>query len=525
MANKSLFQSIRGKLLASTDTLNEELAPAYAFEPRHALAQYAVTGCMNQTFYASADEQLAKVLALCEQVEPEFIARTALYARRHGRMKDLPALLCAVLSVKGPGLLAEVFDRVIDRPKMLRNFVQIIRSGVVGRRSLGSLPKRLVRRWLEQRSDEQLFTGAVGNDPSLADVIKMVHPKPANGKRAALYAYLIGRPHDAALLPDLVRRFEAYKRAEDRRTMQTPDVPFQLLSGIQPRPWEWKAIAQQASWQVTRMNLNTFQRHGVFEDGVMQKVIAAKLRDPEQIAKANALPYQLLAAYSMTVGQLPPVISEALQDAMEIAIANVPKVEGQVYVLPDISGSMHSPVTGYRKGATTAVRCIDIAALLAAALLRKNPQTQVIAFESKAVPVSLNPRDSVMSNAQLLASLPCGGTNCSAPLAWLNKRKAVGDLIVYVSDNESWIDAPHYGHWGGGATETMKHWSRFKVRSPQAKMVCIDVQPYGHTQATERPDIFNVGGFSDQVFTYLADVAAGRAGQGYWVRQIEQVRL
>ena len=72
------------------------------------------------------------------------MAKVALFCRTKGYMKDLPALLCAVLSVRSPGLMAEVFDRVIDSPKMLRNFVQIMRSGQVGRKSLGTLPKRLV---------------------------------------------------------------------------------------------------------------------------------------------------------------------------------------------------------------------------------------------------------------------------------------------------------------------------------------------------------------------------------------------
>ena len=118
MANKTLFRSIVGKMLPKTDTVNEALGHAYRLEPEHALAQFAATGCLNSTFYATADVQLAKVLELCEQVSPEFIARTALYARGEGYMKDLPALLCAVLSVKSPGLLAEIFDRVIDTPKM-----------------------------------------------------------------------------------------------------------------------------------------------------------------------------------------------------------------------------------------------------------------------------------------------------------------------------------------------------------------------------------------------------------------------
>ena len=179
MANKNLFKSIVGKMLPKTDAMNEEFAPAYALPAKHALAQYAATGCMNRTFYASAEDQLAKVLELCAEVEPLFIAKTAVFARERGFMKDMPALLCAVLSVRDRALLAQVFPRVIDSGKMLRNFVQIMRSGAVGRKSLGTLPKRLVREWLEARGEEALFRDSVGQSPSLADIVKMVHPKPA----------------------------------------------------------------------------------------------------------------------------------------------------------------------------------------------------------------------------------------------------------------------------------------------------------------------------------------------------------
>lgn len=145
MANKTLFKSLIGKLVTPTDAINEERAPAYALSPKHQLAQYAATGCLNKTFYAGAGEQLAKVLELCADLDAEFIAETAVFCRERGFMKDMPALLCAVLSVKDRELLNVVFPRVIDNAKMLRNFVQIVRSGAVGRKSLGSAPKRLVR--------------------------------------------------------------------------------------------------------------------------------------------------------------------------------------------------------------------------------------------------------------------------------------------------------------------------------------------------------------------------------------------
>lgn len=529
MANKTLFKTYFGKLQPKADSVNEAGGKAYRMDNRHALAQFAATGCLNGAFYATAEAQLEKVLKLTEDVDPAFIARTALYARRDAFMKDLPALLVAVLSVKAPGLMAEVFDRVIDTPKMLRNFVQIMRSGAVGRKSLGTLPKRLIVQWIENRTDEQLFIGSVGNDPSLADIIKMVHPKPTTEQRAALFGHLIGREINADKLPELVKQYETYKRVEDRRLVETPDVPFQMLTALDLQPWEWKAIARNAPWQMTRMNLNTFLRHGVFEDREMVRIVADRLRNHRLIEKARVFPYQLMTAYMNADDKLPRKVREALQDALEISLVNVPRIDGKVYVLPDISGSMHCPVSGYRKGASSKVRCVDVAALVAAAMLRVNKDVEVIPFESDAIPpekLRLNPRDSVMTNAQKLASLPAGGTNCSAPLRLLNKRKATGDLVIYVSDNESWVDSPHYGRFNGSsATETMKQWAGFKRRSPDAKMICIDIQPYDTTQAKERDDVINVAGFSDQVFKLIGAVGSGRAQAGYWVKQIEAVSL
>ncbi|HEX3252097.1 MAG TPA: hypothetical protein VHS05_21850 [Pyrinomonadaceae bacterium] len=512
MANKTLFNSL---------VLNEENAPAYALSPKHCLAQYAATGCLNRTFYAGAGEQLAQVLELCEQVEPEFIAKTAIFCRQRGYMKDMPALLCAVLSQKDRALLAQVFPRVIDNAKMLRNFVQIMRSGAVGRKSLGTAPRRLVREWLDARDPASLFKANVGQDPSLADIVKMVHPRPKDESQAALFGYFIDRNRAVEALPDIVRDFEAFKRGESK---EVPDVPFQMLTALQLGKAEWTAIARRAPWQMTRMNLNTFARHGVFEEPGMAEVIAERLRDPLKIAKARVFPYQLMVAYAMASAnqKIPAVVTNALQDAAEIATRNVPEFPGKVYVFPDISGSMQMAVTGYRPGSTSAVRCLDVAALVAATVLRKNAEAEVIPFESNVVEIPLNPYDSVMTNANRLAQLPGGGTNCSAPLEFLNQRRAKGDLVIYVSDNESWVDAPHYG---GSATATMREWSVFRHRNPTARMVCIDIQPYKTVQAKERPDILNIGGFSDHVFDLIAEFANGNLNADHWIGVIENYEL
>jgi 60 kDa SS-A/Ro ribonucleoprotein len=271
---------------------------------------------------------------------------------------------------------------------------------------------------------------------------------------------------------------------------------------------------------MVRQNLNTFARHGVFElDGVAE-AIAAKLRDPKAVAKARVLPYQLMSAFKATGEGVPAVVRDALQDAMEAALANVSAFDGRVVVCPDVSGSMSSAVTGHRGSATSSVRCIDVAALVAAAVLRKNPAARVMPFEQAVVKLQLNARDSVMTNAQALAAIGGGGTNCSAPLALLNRERAKADLVILVSDNESWVDATRRG-----ATQTMREWEVLKQRCPQARLVCIDIQPYGTTQAAERRDIMNVGGFSDAVFTLMATFAEGKTGSEHWVGEIEKVSL
>ena len=517
MANKTLFASIRGKLLPQTDTANSEKAPAYAYSTKQALAQYAATGCFGRTFYATAEEQLGRVIELCECVEPEFVARTALYARRHSYMKDMPALLCAWLSARESRLHKIVFEQVIDNSRMLRTYVQIMRSGAAGRKSLGTAPKELIRQWLATRDEDMLFRSSVGQNPSMADVLKMVHPKPGSLRREAFYGYLLGRPYDASELPPSVVGFERFKAGEET---EVPDLPFTMLSALPLSRKDWATIALNATWQTTRMNLNTFARHGVFDESGVAERIAERLRDPQEIARARVFPYQLLAAYLNCDAGVPAAVRDSLQEAMEMAIANVPTVDGKVFICPDVSGSMRSPVTGHRPGAESAIRCVDVAALVAAALIRKNPAAEVLPFEQGAVSIDLNPRDSVMTNAAKLAAIGGGGTNCSAPVRVLNHRRAKGDLVLFVSDNESWVDQ---GRARG--TALMAEWQEFRQRNPNARLVCLDLQPNSTTQALERADILNIGGFSDQVFEVIAAFASGQLEGDHWISRIEAVAL
>jgi 60 kDa SS-A/Ro ribonucleoprotein len=515
MIHRLLFGTAGSSALQPTDTRNQAGAPAYALSPKQTLAQLAMTGCLNSTFYCDAESQLDALLAACFDVDSAFVARTAVHARRHGRMKDTPALLCAYLASFNGELLQAIFPRVIDSGRMLRAFVQILRSGRVVRRSLGSLPKRLVQDWLNTCSDAEFIRAMVGQQPSIADVIRMVHPKPLTRERETLFAYALGRPYLPERLPSALQAFEAFKRDASQ---PVPDLPFQLLTGLQLSPEHWKAIALQCSWTTLRMNLNTFQRHGVFEEGHVANRLAKRLADPALIRRAGAFPYQLLAAQRAAT-QLPPRLQQALGAALESSVRAVPALPGSLALAVDVSGSMQSPVTGHRRGATTSVRCVDVAALFAAALLARNPKAEVLPFAEAVRPWRAKGGD-LRQVTESLSALLGGGTAIGAPLAQLAAQREPPDLVVLFSDNQSWLDPRHRD-----GTEALAQWQKLKRRNPAARLVCVDLQPYANSQLPERADVLNVGGFSDAVFERIAEFARGEGGTEHWEERIEAETL
>lgn len=515
MALKRLFASTASRLLPRADVVNHAGGVAYAYGPEAKLAQLAATGSLSDGFYSGAEAQLADVLAAAAEVSPEFVAKAAVYARKSGAMKDMPALLTAYLTTADPDLAVRVFRRVIDNGRMLRTFVQVMRSGQVGRRSLGSRPKRLVREWLEATSMPSLMAAATGNDPSLADIVKMVHPAPASVERRAFYGWLIGKPYDVAALPAEIAAFEAWKRD---RSLSLPPVPFEWLTALPLSSEQWGELAGRMGWQALRMNLNTLARNGAFTVPGVSQAVAKRLGDAEAISRARVMPYQLMAAMSQVSEGVPLEVQAALETALETSLAKVLVLKGHVVVCPDVSGSMSMPVTGYRKGASSKVRCIDVGALVAAAMLRGNRQARVLPFECDVVSLKLDPMARVAVNAAKLAGVGGGGTNVSAPLALLNRERARVDTLVIVSDNESWVDPSRRG-----ATATMDEWNRLKARNPGAKLICIDIAPYGTTQAKSQDDILNVGGFTDAVFDAMARFASGQTRD--WVELVNETEV
>jgi len=517
MANSTLFSSLKS-MLPRADVRNEAGGRAYALESKQALAQIAATGCFNGTYYANAKAQLDEVLALINQIDDNvFLAKLAVYAREKAFMKDMPAALLVALSTRDTELTHQIFDRVVDNGRVLRTVFQMVRSGQFGRKGLSSSLKRAFQRWLNEASVGKLLSASIGNDPSLRDILRMARPTPKDNARRALFGWLTDKdvakwaPATEADLPAQVKALIAY-RESDNATIQAGiaadlGVRWDLLADAAKGPVVWKAIARQMGPQALRMNLNTLLRHDVLEDRDMVEDVAARIADEDAIRRSRQFPYQFLSAYLNADNGVPYAVKDALHQAAEIACGNIPELSGPVVIGLDTSGSMSMSVTGWRgRGASSKMRCVDVAALFAAAILRRSPDSVVIPFDTQAYKARVDPADTILSLSERLAKFGGGGTDCSLPLREANtkydKRKFAG--CVLVSDNESWVGTGRYG-----STGVMTEWQKFvknqqRLGSESPKLVCIDIQPYGSTQAPERADILNIGGFSDAVFNVVS---------------------
>jgi 60 kDa SS-A/Ro ribonucleoprotein len=360
---------------------------------------------------------------------------------------------------------------------------------------------------LNEASVGKLLSASIGGRPSLRDVLRMARPTPKDNARRALFGWLTDKetakwaPATETDLPAMVQALIAYRNADtvEAQTLIAGDfsmsIRWDLLADAAKGPLVWKAIARQMSPQALRMNLNTRLHHKVFTvaptlrggdvgHGVtdLQTIdyVADRLTSVDELRRSRQFPYQFLAAYLNASDEVPQKIKTALHQAAEIACGNVAVLPGPVVIGLDSSGSMSIAVTGSRgRGATSKMRCIDVAALFAAAILNRNPDSVVVPFDTRAYGVRIDPSDSILSLSERLAKYGGGGTNCSLPLQEANtkfsKRKFAG--CVLVSDNESWVGSGRYG-----STGVMTEWQKFATNQKRLgvappKLVCIDIQP------------------------------------------------
>lgn len=510
---------------AQADGTNPEGFPSFERSLEEAYLQVLLTNTLGGTYYANQrelfDEAVLLHLEIAEK-DPAFMARAILYARSEGLMRFQPIVGLAVLAKTDHDLFRAIFSDVIRTPGDLADFVEVVRGGVLPG-GMGRMIKTAVNHWLNSMSEYHAIKyNRGGQGYSLRDILRVSHPKPVNFKQDAIFKWLVDSKawladEDARERTPQIDAFERLKRVEGnqevaRALITEGRLPYEVVTGVfRPDRETWVSLMQQMPYFALLRHLNTLQRADVLSEEANATYVAERLSNADALRKAKVLPFRVYTAYQQFTPARPTErrVQEALIDALEASMANMPNLGERVVVAPDVSGSMSGRISG-----RSVTRYIDIAGIFTAALLKSTPDAIILPFENDVVDVKLSARDSAITTAEKLARVGGGGTAVSAPISRLLAKRIPVDTFIGITDNVEWA-RDSYGNQGFLPT-----WYAYKEQvAPEAKAFLLTIAPYRHAVAPESaPDVFYTYGWNDSVLRFITMQIEGLAGQVETVR-------
>ena len=202
------------------------------------------------------------------------------------------------------------------------------------------------------------------------------------------------------------------------------------------------------------------------------------LVDEKSIRKSLVLPFR----YTTALTEIEKIndkngrkVIKALNQAVDISCANVPKFDGETLVAIDVSGSMNG-------------RPAEIAGLFGAILAKAN-DADVIRFENHASYKNVNTSDSVLTIAKQLTGSG-GGTDFNSVFVTANKKY---DRIIFLSDMQGWIG-------GGAPTHSFESYKNKYKANPH--IYSFDLAGYGTLQFPQSK-VYAMAGWSEKVFDVM----------------------
>ena len=97
--------------------MNHEGAKAYKMTPEMELYTAVVTSALSDKFYESNDERMDRIAALIRQVDPQFVAKLAVYTRTQMNLRSIPLFLIVELAKihNGDSLVKRTIEQCVLR--------------------------------------------------------------------------------------------------------------------------------------------------------------------------------------------------------------------------------------------------------------------------------------------------------------------------------------------------------------------------------------------------------------------------
>lgn len=409
---------------------------AFDRDPKVALASLVLTSLVQDTYYQKASDQLDDLASIAKRLAQDghlrFCAQAAVYARReHGLRSITHALAAEVAQMRGefkdqrgdwgPAFFERIVMRPDDASEIAACWLGKYGARAQGHKALPNAMKRGFARVMGKMSPHSLskYDGSSTRSLTLRHLAHLVHPK--GPKESAVYQLRGG------VLPPA----ETWEVALTKAGQKAKDDGVELDKGA-----AWRDVL--ANGKLGYFALLRNARNIVENTPDQADALCAKLRDAGAVRSSKILPFQFLAAYEALKEKTGPAarnVLAAIQGAIDLALSNVPKLEGATLVALDDSGSMlsHGGVPWHKQPAV-------FGGLFVAALARANADCDVMLFSDDARNMQM-PTDVPLLAALFgyTGSLRGCGTDYAAPFHAARRKY---DRIILLSDAQGWMDDP-----------------------------------------------------------------------------------
>lgn len=453
-------------------TVNKEGHVAYGMNDKSKLVTQVLTSFFNESkLYGDNSEEMLETIKRVIAVDPAFVAKLAVFARREFNMRSVAHVLVAHLAHEEKGkayakaAVKGVCLRGDDATEILACYISMF-----GKPIPNSLRRGLKE--VVEGFDEYTLAKYKGGRKSvkMKDLICLCRPKPKNGEQAAAWKKLI----EGTMEPPMTWEVELSRCGNNKET------------------WERLIASGKVGYMALLRNLRNILAAKPDNLDVALKTLS----DPEAVRKSRQLPFRFLSAYKEVWETADSKVIDALEDAIEASIENMPKLSGTTVIAADTSGSMGWPVSSGSR-----VACYEIGMLLGVMASKMCESSIFYTFSDDIRKEPVSKRTPILAT---VSNVSCeGGTWMHLPFKKMIEDGVKADRVIIISDNQC--------NCFLNLSAVQSYVDKYnKLAGDDIWVHAIDLQGYGTQQFHgEKTNI--IAGWSEKVldFIKLAEQGAG----------------
>lgn len=521
---------------------------AFKMEDKEELISTVMTTFLQGEYYEKEATKIARIQELLKKVDPLFAAKLAIYARNEGNLRSVTHFVAAEIAkyVSGTDWGKRFYNRIVVRPDDMSEIVSAYAHiNGMSQKDISKIPNAMkggFKTALEKLDAYQLDKYKMKNrSVSMIDLIRLFHPK-GNQKNAEAFKRLVngesleGLYETKILEKEMTKAGQLTKGAtEDEKKEAKHEAIAEILDNVKGMPI---------------MNLIRNLRNIILYAPDKVEDACAQLRIKDKILNSRLLPFRFATAYAeiekMTWGKpntdtsiafesdkaegeltkaqfdsLKRSVLDALEDAIQYSVENIPELEGNVAILVDHSGSCRgdaggsSAVSAFSKTSTAM-----IGNLFGSMMAYRQKNVYIGLFGDKLIDVPMDRNMKMLDfNKMSFDKGACCGPCTEAGIydfmrKCIDEKKKVDNVVVF-SDcqigNNTYEFTPWYGDkssdLGGHFHELFKE---FKKLNPMCNWIVVNLRQSGGTSVFDKSmRILNIAGWSDKIFDTIKSQCRG----------------